>query len=98
MNKAIIIGRLGQDPKVSTTKSGKSVCSFSVATDRKKGEEKVTTWHRIIAWGNLADACGKFLKKGNQAAIEGEITHREYDGKNITEIVASSVEFIGSKN
>lgn len=102
MNRIIIMGRLGRDPEVRTTQSGKAVTSFSVATSRKTKEKEVTQWHNVVAWEKLADICGKYLAKGSQVLVEGEMTYREYEDKNKVkrtqaEIVASNVQFIGSK-
>lgn len=105
MNKAIIIGALGKDPELRSTGKG-SVLNFSVATSEKwkdkNGEMKTETqWHRIVAFGGLAENCAKYLTKGRQVVVEGRIQNREYEKDNVkkyvTEIVATSVEFIGSK-
>ncbi len=107
VNKAIIIGRLGKAPELRFTQSGKAVASFSVATDStwkdKSGEQqKQTEWHKIVVWGSQAEACAKYLDKGRECFIEGEIRTRSYDDKEgvkryITEIVAQRVQFIGGK-
>lgn len=101
MNRVTIIGRLGKDPEVRATPSGQSVCNFTVATTEKYKDEKKTEWHNIVAWGKLADVCGRFLSKGREVAIEGKLATRswEKDGQKQyrTEIVASSIEFIGGQ-
>lgn len=107
LNKAMIIGRLGRDPEVKTLPSGQSVCNFSVATSRKyKNREgelvEATEWHRIVAWGKTAELCGQYLAKGRQCYVEGRLETRSYDDKDgnkkySTEIVADTVQFLGSK-
>ena len=105
LNKAILIGRLGQDPELKQTKTGKTVCNFSLATSESymnNGEKQSkTTWHNIIAWGKQAETVGKYLKKGQEVYIEGKIENRSYekDGttKYISEIILSSLVFLGSK-
>lgn len=107
LNRATIIGRLGQDPEVkSIPSSNTTVAKFTVATSETtlKDGKKVdaTQWHRIVAWGKLADTCGTYLKKGSLVHLEGKITTRSYekDGqkKETTEIVASNVIFLDSKS
>ncbi|HVN58028.1 MAG TPA: single-stranded DNA-binding protein [Bacteroidales bacterium] len=100
-NRVQLIGNLGQDPESKTLESGKKMARFTLATSDsfKNGEgQKVseTTWHNIIAWNNLADIAGKYLKKGGQVAIEGRIVYRSYEDKNgvtkyVTEIVANEL-------
>jgi single-strand DNA-binding protein len=100
-NKVILIGNLGQDPDTKTTESGKKVAHFTLATDDgyKNAEgQKVneTTWHNIVAWNGLADIAERFLKKGNQVAVDGRIVYRSYDDKKgvtkyITEIVLNEL-------
>lgn len=101
INKAIIIGRLGKDPQISTFTNGGKIASFTVATsetwnDKTTGERKERTeWHNIVinspALVNLAET---YLKKGSQAYIEGTIRTREYNDQNglkryVTEIVVA---------
>ena len=105
VNKAILVGNLGKDPEVRFTGSGKAVCKFSVATttswnDTEGARQERTEWHNIIVWGKQGEACGKFLSKGRQVFVEGEIRNRSYDDKDgnkryITEIVAQNVRFLG---
>jgi len=108
INKVIIIGRLGNDPEVRSTPSGAAVAKFSVATseewkDKNTGEKKERTeWHRITAWGKLGEICGEYLAKGRQVYVEGRLQTSSYDDKDgvkrySTEIVASDVQFLGSK-
>ena len=106
LNKAMLIGRLGQDPELKETTGGTSVCNFSIATTSsfKQGEEweEKTTWHRVVVFSNLAETVAKYLKKGANCYIEGRIQTRKYadkDGneKSITEIVANTVKFMDPK-
>lgn len=106
VNKVIIIGRLGADPEVRSTQAGKSVCTMSVATNETSGKgtdkKETTEWHRVIAWDQLAEICGEYLRKGRQVYIEGRIQTRrwEKDGQEryTTEIIAREVVFLGDKN
>lgn len=106
LNRAMIIGRLGQDPELKETTGGTAVCNFSVATDSsvKKGEEweQKTDWHRVVVFAKLAETVAKYLKKGSTCFVEGRLQTRKYqdrDGneRSITEIVAQSIKFMDSK-
>ena len=101
LNRVIVMGNLGQDPKVRTTGSGKSVGELSVATTLKTGDKEVTEWHRVIVWDKQAENCGKYLAKGQPVLVEGRLATRSYekDGEKryVTEIVAERVQFMGSK-
>ena len=79
------MGNLGKDAEVRTTGSGKSVCSFSVASTRsyKKGDkwEKSTTWFSVSLWGDKAEKYGPTLKKGMRVHVEGELRQNKYVDK-----------------
>lgn len=100
INKAILLGHLGKDPETRFTQAGKPVCTFSVATNEKgRGNEKVT-WHRIVAWGKLAEICQEHLVKGMQIYVEGRISYQKWtarDGstREGTEIVAQEMRMLG---
>ncbi|SHF65689.1 single-strand binding protein [Fodinibius roseus] len=107
LNKAMIIGRLGQDPDVRYTQSNTAVANLSVATSErykdKQGEWKENTeWHRVVAWGRLAEICQEYLKKGSQVYIEGPIQTRQWEDKEgrtrySTEIKALTMTMLDSK-
>jgi len=104
MNKVIIIGNLTRDPELTQTTNGISICRFSVAVSRRFTNaegERDADFLNVVAWRNLADNCGKYLKKGSKAAIVGSIQTRSYDAQDgtkryVTEIVADEVEFVNS--
>lgn len=108
VNKVIIIGRVGKDPETRYMQNGDPVSAFSVATsetwnDKNTGEKRERTeWHRIVAWRKLAEICGKYLSKGSQVYIEGKLQTRQWDQdgvtRYVTEIVASTVQFLDSRN
>lgn len=107
LNKAMIIGNLGADPEIRTTGSGTRVANFSVATSRswknQSGEQQEKTeWHRIVCWDKLAEIVERYLKKGNQVYIEGEIEYRSYEDKDgvtkySTEIRAREMLMLGGR-
>ncbi len=106
INKVILIGRLGADPEIRYTLDGKPVASFRIATNEvivKNGEKEVLTeWHRIVAFGRLAEICGEYLTKGSQVYIEGKLRTRKFEDRQgiqryITEIVVQNMQILGKK-
>ncbi len=106
VNKVIIVGRLGQDPEFKSIASGQNVTRLNIATSEqwlsKTGEkQEKTEWHRVVVWGKQAETCAKHLSKGRQVYIEGKLQTRSWEDpqgqkKYSTEIVASTVQFLGS--
>ena len=105
VNKAIIVGNLGRDPEMRTTQSGSQVAKFSVATssrykDRDGQWQEQTEWHRVVAFGRLAEICGQYLQKGKQVYIEGRLQTSSWDDKEtgqkryMTEIVAQEMQML----
>ena len=98
VNKVMVLGYVGQSPRVNATKGGEKVANFSVAT--KWGEE--TEWHSIVAFGKTAEIVDEYVKKGSQVHVEGRLRTRTYtsnDGveKKQTEIIAFTVTLLGKK-
>ena len=105
LNRAMIIGNLGQDPEIRYTPTGLPVVIFSVATeeayrDKEGKRQERAEWHRIVVIGKLAMTCNEYLKKGREVFVEGRLRTREWEnnGSNVrrTEIVASRVQFLGT--
>jgi len=105
VNNVTVIGNLGGDPQVHALPSGQKVANVSVATterytDRNGARQQRTEWHRVVAFGNLAETCERYLGKGRQVYIEGRLTTREYEAKDgsgkryRTEIVAREIRFL----
>ena len=107
INKVFLIGNLGADPEVRYTASGSAVANFRIATSEnwtdKNGErQERTEWHRVVVWGRQAEHCGEYLRKGRSVHVEGRIQSREWEDREgqrrfITEIIAQSVTFLGSR-
>src|SRR5512140_3576103 len=100
MNRVLLTGRLTRDPEMRTTAAGKVVVQFSVATHEYIGGGKEKSeFHDVVAWGRLAETCGKYLGKGQQVGIEGRLQTRSWDDAQNqrhwrTEIVANHVEML----
>lgn len=108
VNKAILIGNLGNDPEVRYTPSGSAVASVSLATsetwkDKQSGElQERTEWHRVVFFNRLAEIVGEYLHKGSKIYVEGSIRTRKWQDKNgldryTTEIVAAEMQMLDSK-
>ena len=109
VNKAIILGSLGQDPDIRYTAGGAAVANISIATneqwkDKESGEmQERTEWHRVVFFGRLAEIVGEYLRKGSQVYVEGRIQTRKWQDKEgkdryTTEIVANEMQMLGSKS
>jgi single-strand DNA-binding protein len=108
VNKVILVGNLGADPEVRFTPGGQAVANFRIATseswtDKNQQKQERTEWHRIVVWGKLAELCGEYLAKGRQCYVEGRLQTREWNDKEgkknyTTEVVASSVVFLGGRD
>lgn len=102
MNHVTIIGNLTKAPDMRQTTSGKNVCSFTVAVNRRFKDAQgnaVTDFFTVVAWGKLVELCGRYLDKGRKCCVMGELQNRSYETKDgtkrtITEIVAEQVEFL----
>ena len=101
LNKVMIIGRLGRDPEMRYTPSGRPVTTFSIATSRSwntsEGNRRTETeWFNVVAWSNLAEICKQHLTKGRLVYIEGRLQTRQWDDQDgnkhtSTEIVANEM-------
>ena len=106
VNKVILIGNLGRDPEIRYTTGGQAVANFTVATTEsyktKSGErQEATEWHRVVAWGRLAEICGEYLNKGKMVYIEGTLRTRSWEDKEgktrwTTEIMAREMQMLSS--
>jgi single-strand DNA-binding protein len=81
MFSATVVGRLGSSPETRSTPSGKTITSFTIATDHGFGEKKKTTWVKAILWGEQGDRAAQWLAKGGRAAITGDVYNDEWTGK-----------------
>lgn len=101
LNKVLIIGRLGRDPEMRYTPSGRPVTTFSIATSRTwntsdGGRRTETEWFNVVAWSNLAEICKQHLAKGRLVYIEGRLQTRHWEDQegakhSSTEIVANEM-------
>jgi len=96
MNLQILVGRLGQDPELKTTPSGKSVVKLCVATSHHFKHhsgiwQEETTWHDVVVWDKRAEYCNKWFKKGTLVEVEGRTSKRSYKNKQDQTIYISEV-------
>jgi single-strand DNA-binding protein len=107
-NKVQLIGYLGGKPEIKQMESGKKLATFSIATSESyrnaKGEKVTETqWHRIVAWGKIAEIAEKYLDKGREVAIEGKLITRSYTDKAgirkyITEVQLAELLMLGARS
>jgi single-strand DNA-binding protein len=106
VNKATLIGNLGNDPEVRFAQSGNAVCNLRLAISerRKSGDEwkEVTEWVDVVVFGKTAENAGTYLRKGKQVYVEGRIQTRSFEAKDgttkyRTEVVADRIVFLGGK-
>jgi len=103
----MIIGRLGREPEMRYTPSGRPVTNFSIASSRNwttsEGERRTETeWFNVVAWGNLAEICKQYLVKGQQVYVEGRLQTRHWDDQEgnkhtSVEIVANEMIILGER-
>lgn len=106
VNKAILIGNLGADPDTRYTQGGTAVASLSLATtesykDKDGNKQDQTEWHKVVAWGRLAEICGEYLAKGSKVYIEGKLQTRMWEKDGVkhytTEIVAREMKMLSPR-
>lgn len=104
MNKIFLIGRLTKDPELRYTPNGAAVASFTLAVNRRvvnQNGEREADFVPIVVWNKAGENAAKYLAKGRQAAVEGRLQIRSYDGNDgnkrwVTGVIADNVEFLGS--
>ena len=108
INKVMLIGHLGANPEVITTKTGNKMATFSIATesryqDKNSGEQiKNVEWHRIVSFGKTARVVTEYVSKGSQLYVEGSLQTRKWTDKKgsdryTTEIIAKNIVILSSK-
>ena len=106
MNKIVLIGNLTRDPETRATPNGATVCSFTIAVNRRfaaQGADRQTDFFRINAWRQLGENCSRYLTKGKKVAVVGELQARTYDDKDgktrmSLDVSADEVEFLSPKS
>ncbi len=107
VNKVILVGNLGKNPEMRYTQGGAAVANMTLATterytDKSGQKQEQTEWHRIVAFGKLAEICGQYLTKGRQVYFEGRIQTRQWQDQQgqkryTTEIVATNMQMLGGR-
>lgn len=100
-NRVVLVGRVGQTPEIKVFDSGKKMARFSLAINDvyydEKGERvEQTQWHRIVAWGTLADRIERFAMKGKEMLVDGALSSRSYDDQDgnkryVTEVLLREI-------
>ena len=107
INKAILVGNLGNDPETKYTQGGLAITKISLATtsvrkDRDGNNQEQTQWHRVTFFGKLGEIAAEYLRKGSQVYVEGEIRYDKFTGQDgvekfFTEIVANEMQMLGGR-
>ena len=97
MIEVIVAGNLTKDAELRQA-GNSQVCGFSVAADTGFGDKKQTLFFSCSLWGNQGAALAQYLKKGNPVTVIGEMSEREYDGKQYKEIRVNSIKLQGGRN
>ena len=107
MNKLFIVGNLTRDPELRTPSSGISVCSFTVAVNRRRSSnapagQPEADFFRVSAWRALGENCQRYLAKGRKVAVTGSVSVSTYQGNDgmtraSLEVNADDVEFLSPK-
>ena len=109
VNMAIVVGFVGDDPRINQTQSGRKVASFSLATTEKgyttqSGQQipDRTEWHNIVCWGKTAEVVERYVRKGSSLYIQGKIRNRSYDGNDgqkryVTEIECEVMQMLDKR-
>ena len=106
MNKVILIGRLVKDPELRRTNTDIPVVQFTLAVNRNfagKGQERQADFISCVAWRNLAENLARFMKKGSQIAVEGQLQVRNFEDaggvrRYVTEVICDNIHFLEPKN
>lgn len=106
MNKAILIGNMTKDPDLRHTGSGISVCTFTLAVQRRYTDsngERRADFIPVICWRGTADNVAKYMRKGSKVGVVGVIQVRSYEANDgsrryVTEVIANEVEFCDGGN
>lgn len=108
VNKAILIGNLGQDPEIRRTPSGGAVCNVPLATTESwkdkesNSRQERTEWHRLVFFGRLAEITAEYLRKGSQIYVEGRLQTRKWQDQSgsdryTTEVIVSEMHILGNR-
>lgn len=102
MNRVMLTGRLTRDPEMRTVSNGKTVTTFSIATNEYRGGQEKAEFHTVVTWDRLAEIAAQYLGKGQLVAIEGRLQTRQWEDERKlrhwkTEIVANQVEMLSGR-
>ena len=107
INRVVLTGNLTRDPELRTTPSGTSVCSLRIACNTRRKDGASGEWvdkpnyFDVTVWGGQGENCATYLQKGRPVAIDGRLEWREWESeggkRQAVEIVADSVQFLGSR-
>ena len=105
INHVTLLGRVGADPELRSTKSGTAVVQLRLATERysKSNETTETDWHSVVVWGKTAEAVARYVRKGDRVHVSGRLQQHSWqtdtgERRSRTEVHANEVIFLDSRN
>lgn len=98
INKVFLLGNLGREPEIKYLQDGSMVVNFSLATSEKRAEKEYTEWHKITAFGKIAEICSQHITKGTKVFVEGRIHYDLWDKdgekRTATKIIINQIKII----
>lgn len=103
VNRVVLVGRLTKDPELKKTQTGKSLVNFTVAVNRRYGQQEQTDFINCVTWEKSAEYLSQYAKKGAMISVEGRISSRSYDdnsGKKVyvTEVISENLQILDSRS
>ncbi len=104
INQVTLLGRVGADPDLRSTKNGTAVLQLRLATDRySKNGHTETDWHSVVCWGKTAEAVARYVQKGDRVHVSGSLQQRSWqtdsgERRSKVEVHASEVIFLDSRS
>ena len=104
MNVSSIIGRLTKDPELKYTQNQTAVTSITIAVDKYNSatKQREADFIPVVVWGKQAESLCEYMRKGSQIGVTGNLRSRNYESngttKYVLELVATEVNFLGSKS
>lgn len=98
MNNVTLLGRIGKDIELKTSKNDKSYATLSIATNDGFGDNQKTNWHNCIAFGKTSEILSQYVHKGDELCVNGSIEYAKKDDKTFTNVIINNFSFVSGGN